>query len=353
VALRVRRQTRPTTGVRTGAEIGTAVELSAMHLLLVPSTVHPDDVCELVRARVPTSELGRGGQALLGRHSAVSGPYELSMEEAVDAAVPMPWTVVYALSAPIEREDPPLPGVDDRDGFAYVFPQGLPWREEGRALQLLVAMARRLGGAVRVAGGQGLIQPDPDRAVDVIIHSPYWLDPEVLLGVVQRVLPSAQLEIEGAEWNGPADAAYSGALASPYLQGEPLNPYDLSQLHHCADQIDLSVMAADHVIDGFAVAADLGAHGEDGAVEVLVHVGREREPAVADQDWTDQPFVTYEVRWAPVDWEERERRLPAAHYLASRRRVQPLVRALARQIVEATGGVVTDEDGFWLDRYTL
>lgn len=353
MVLRVRRQTRPTSGGRTGATVEAAVELSGMHLLLVPSTVHPDDVCELVRARVPGSELGRTGQALLGRRSGVSGPYELSMEDAVDAAVPMPWTVVYALSAPIEREDPPLPGDDDRDGFAYAFPHGLPWREEGRALQLLVAMARRLGGAVRVAGAQDLIQPDPDRAVDVIVHSPYWLDPDVLLGVVQRILPSAQLEIEGAEWNGPSDAAYSGALASPYLPGPAPSPYDLSQLHHSADQVDLTVMAADHVIDGFAVAGDLGAHGEDGAVEVLVHVGRDREPAVADQGWAAQPFVTYEVRWAPADWQERERRLPAAHYLASRQRVQSVVRALARQIVEATGGVVTDEDGFWLDRYTL
>jgi hypothetical protein len=333
--------------------IGAAVELSAMHLLLVPSTIHPDDVCDLVRARVPGSELGRTGQAALGRHSLVSGPYELSMEDAVDAAVPMPWTVVYALSAPIEREDPPLPGVDDRDGFAYAFPQGLPWREEGRALQLLVAMARRTGGAVRVAGGQGIIQPDPDRSVDLVVHSPYWLEPEVLLGVVQRVLPGAQLEIEGADWNGPSDEAYSGAASSPYLTDATLSAQDLAELHHVADQNDLDVMAGDHVIDGFAVAGDIGPYGEDGAIEVLVHVGREREPAVADQIWADQPFVTYEVRWAPNDWEERERRLPAPHFLASRSRVQPLVRALTRVIVEATGGVVTDEDGFWQDRYSL
>jgi hypothetical protein len=354
VVLRTRRQTRPATGSRDcSPTIGAAVELSAMHLLLVPSTVHPDDVCDLVRARVPTSDLGRTGQAVLGRHSVLNGPYELSMEDAVDAVVPMPWTVVYALGAPVEREDPPLPGVDDRDGFAYAFPRGLPWREEGRALQLLVALARRLEGAVRVASGVGLIQPDPDRAVDVIIHSPFWLDPDVLLGVVQRELPTVQLEIEGADWNGPSDDAYVGTAVSAYLPDEPIERRELAQLHHLADQDDLGVMAGDHVIDGFAVAGDIGRYGEDGAVEVLVHIGREREPAVADQTWAEQPFVTYEVRWAPNAWEERERRLPSADFLASRQRVQPLVRTLARRIVEATGGVVTDEDGFWLDRYSL
>jgi hypothetical protein len=354
VVLRVRRQGRSAAAARAASgEISAAVELSAMHLLLVPSTVHPDDVSDLVRARVPGSDLGRTGHATLGRYSRLSGPYELSMEEAVDAAVPMPWTVVYALGAPIEREDPPLPGLDDRDGFARAFPRGLPWREEGRALQLLVAMARRVHGAVRVAGGGGLIQPDPERAVDVIVHSPYWLDPQVLLGVVQRALPSARLEIEGTDWNGPSDASYSGALVDPYLADSPLSPQELSALHHHADRHDMDVLAGEDVIDGFAIAGELGLHGGDGAVEVLVHVGREREPAVSGLPWAESPFVTYEVRWASTAWEEREQRMPSAGYLASRDRVQPLVRSVARVIVEATGGIVTDEDGFWLDRYML
>jgi hypothetical protein len=354
VVLRVRRQARPTVGARGAtAEIAAAVELSVMHLLLVPSTVHPDDVGDLVRARVPASDLGSTGCAALGRHSRLSGPYELSMEEAVDAAVPMPWTVVYALGAPIEREDPPLPGLDDRDGFASAFPQGLPWREEGRTLQLLVAMARRMHGAVRIVGGSGLIQPDPDRAVDVIVHSPFWLDPDVLLGVVQRALPTARLEIEGADWTGPSDDAYSGAVVAEYLAEHPLSTQELADLHHLADRRDMQALAGEDVIDGFAIAGELGPHGGDGAVEVLVHVGREREPAVAGHPWADSPFVTYEVRWASTAWEERERRLPSAGYLASRARVQPVVRAVARVIVEATGGVVTDEDGFWLDRYAL
>jgi len=352
VVLRARRQAR--TAVRgPSAEIGAAVELSAMHLLLVPSTMHPEDVGDLVRARVPGSELARTGCATLGRYSRLSGPYELSMEEAVDADVPMPWTVVYALGAPIEREDPPLPGLDDRDGFAQAFPQGLPWREEGRALQLLVSMARRVRGAVRVVGGSGLIQPDPDRAVDVIVHSPYWLDPDVLLGVVQRALPSARLDIEGTDWTGPSDAAYSGAAVAGHLAGHPLSAQELADLHHLADRRDLQSLAGEDVIDGFAIAGELGRGGEDGAVEVLVHVGREREPAVIGQAWADSPFVTYEIRWASTAWEERERRQPAAGYLASRDRVQPVVRAVARVIVEATGGVVTDEDGFWVDRYLL
>jgi hypothetical protein len=352
VVLRGRRPARTGTPGRGDIEIGSASELSAMHLLLIPSTVHPDSVCDLVRARVPNTELSRTGYASLGRHSRLTGPYELSMEDAVDAAVPMPWTVVYALGSPIEREDPPIPGLDDRDGFARTFPHGLPWREEGRALHLLIALARRTEGAVRATGGV-MIQPDPNRAVDVIVHSPYWLDPEVLVGVVQRALPSARLEIAGENWSGPSDEVYSGAAIASLISANPLSPDELSRLHHLADQHDMARLAGEDSIDGFAITGEIGPCGEDGAVEVLVSVGREREPAVAGQVWSDRPFVTYQVRWAATAWEERERRLPSPAYLASRRQVQPLVRSVARVIVEATGGVVTDEDGFWLDRYTL
>ncbi len=127
--------------------------LRATHLLLVPSTASAEDVSDLVRARVPLAgNLATDGEVSLGRLSRLTGPYVLTMEDAVGAGVPMPWTVVYALETPVEREDPPLAGVDDRDGFAHSFPDGLPWREEGRTLGLLVAMARRLGGAVRVGG---------------------------------------------------------------------------------------------------------------------------------------------------------------------------------------------------------
>jgi hypothetical protein len=314
--------------------------------------VSQEDVAELVRARVQGSNLAAHGEVKLGRHSRLTGPYEMTMEDAVDAAVPMPWTVAYAFHAPVEREDPPLPGVDDRDGFAFAFPEGLPWREEGRGLHLLVALARRLHGAVRVAGG-GLVQPDPDRAVDLLVHSPHWLEPEAVLGLVQSVLPGAYLAVEGEEWEGPSPEVYSGAVILRETSHDPLRPGELAALHAVADDHDMARMRSEDVLDAFAVIADVGPTGEDGAVEVLVHVTEPGDPAVAGQEWGEHPFVTYEVRWSCAEPEERERREPSESYLASRERVRPLVAAVARVVVEAAAGVVVDEDGFWLDRYAL
>jgi hypothetical protein len=271
------------------------------------------------------------------------------MEDAVDAGVPMPWTVCYCLHAPVEREDPPLESLDDRDGLGYAFPAGLPWRDEGRALELMAALARRVAGAVRVAGSPQLIQPDPDRAVDHVVHAPTWLDPEVLLGVVARDLPGARLMVEGADWTGPPDEAYLGTALDGDA-GHPLSDEQLDALHTAADRADLETLAGPDILDAFAIAADLG---PDGAIEVLVHLTEPGEPALVGQPWaTDEP-MTYEVRWVSADPDEREQRYPSDAFLDGRDRVTPLVRAVTLSIVEATSGVIRDEDGFAVDRYAL
>ena len=141
------------------------------------------------------------------------------------------------------------------------------------ALHLLVAMARRLHGAVRVAGGE-LIQPDPERAVDYAIHSPYWLDPDVLLGRRQpRAARPLQLAIDGADWTGPAADVFSGGLAS--ASGNRARPADARRARRPAPRRrpdDLEVLAGEDVIDAYAVVGTIGPGGADGAIEVLVHV---------------------------------------------------------------------------------
>lgn len=325
-------------------------DLAIRHLLLVPSTVDIESVDSALRDRLPESDLFGTGEVALGRHSRITGPYELSMEDAVDAGVPIPWTVCYCLEAPFEREDPPIPGTDDRDGFAYAFPEGLPWRDEGRALHLLVGLARRLGGAVRVAGSLELIQPDPERAVDYVVHSPTWLEPEVLLGVVARELPGAVLAVESHEWYGPPDEAYTGEAVREDTAADPLTPQQLHALHTAADTVDMNVLAEPNVIDAFAIVGDVG---WDGVIEVLVHLADPEEPSVAGQPWAKDDLVTYEVRWQCPDPAQREHRYPSEAFLSSRQRVAPLVAATTRAITEAVGGVVLDEDGFSVDRYTL
>lgn len=392
---------------------GTPYDLAMRHLLLVPEDVAAEQVAAFLADRISGADLIGDAEVRTGRHSNLTGPYELSHEDAVAAQVPLPWTVVYALAAPVEREDPPLPGVDDSDGMAFAFPTGMPWREEGRGLELLVSLARRLRGAVRPAGGDTLIVPDPERAVDFVVHAPVWLEPDVLLGVVARELPAARLAVEGEEWFGPTDDVYTGEAVADLTGDDPLDEEDLEEIHALADEIDMAKLAEQDTIDAYAVVAPLpdspvvAVDGltpvdwfgtgvvetvktgimpavdttaidaidpvtdddlpdddprrpllsdlapNDGDVEVLVRLADRTEPVVLAQPWADHPVITYEVRWQCPDPAARERRIPGQAYLDTRARVKPVIAAITRAVAEATHGVVVDEDGFSVDRYTL
>jgi hypothetical protein len=361
---RFRRQ-QPTGSGWTSGTSSTEVnarELAEQHLLLVPTTVPVETVSALIKDRVPDSDLAVAGEVSLGRRSRLTGPYEFSLEDAVDAAVPMPWTLAYALSAPVEREGPPLGGMDDRDGFAFAFPGGLPWREEGRALHLLVSLARRIGGVVRAGGSHELIAPDPDRALDFVVYSPLWLDPQVLLGVVERDLPGAHLAVEGVDWPGPPQDVYTGQSLMRDAPADQLTADELHVLHAVVDRKDEEALRTD-VLDAFAVVAPLPAPPSDrsepadargdGAIEVLVHACDGTETAVAGEQWAEGTFAVYEVRWDCPDPAERERRRPSPALIASRERVRQRLAQVTRSVVEATSGVVVDEDGFRVDRYAL
>jgi hypothetical protein len=337
-------------------------DLADWHLLLLPTTVTVETVSALIRDRIPDSDLAGSGEVALGRHSQFSGPYDFALEDAVEAAVPMPWTLAYALNAPVEREGPPIGGMDDRDGFAYAFPAGLPWREEGRALHLMVSLARRLGGVVRAGGSHELISPDPERAVDFVVYSPLWLEPQVLLGVLAREMPGAHLAIEGIDWPGPPEEVYTGAVLAEDTSHDPLTREELEILHGVADRKDEASLGTE-VLDAYAVMAPLPmpradqsapSHGYgDGSVEVLVHASEGSETAVAGEQWAQAPFAVYEIRWDCPDPAERERRRPSPGLVASRARAKPWLERLTRVVVEATSGTVVDEDGFRVDRYAL
>jgi hypothetical protein len=186
--------------------------------------------------------------------------------------------------------------------------------------------------------------------VDYVIHSPTLLEPEVLLTVVTRELPGAMLAVDGVEWHGPPDEAYTGELIAEDTADDPLSPAQQEALHLRADEFDMAALAGPDVIDAFAISGDLG---WDGTIEVLVHFPDGEEPAVADEPWATEEFVSYEIRWEAPDPSERERRYPNEVFLASRARVKPLIAAVTRAIIEATGGVIVDEDGFRIDRYDL
>jgi hypothetical protein len=310
-----------------------------------------------VRQRVDDSRLLEQGRARLGRRSSIFGPFELDDDTAVAVQVPLPWSLAYALDAPVERDAAAFDDMADpvqRAWWMRLFPDGRPFREEGDVVDLGLSLARRFGGALRVGRRPVLAEPDPARLVDLTVWSAYWLSPERLLELMAPLLPGAAVDLGGGGWAGPADPG-----------DHPLEPLDpaLIDAAHATDEAlrtaaavvgtanDVRALAGPDVLDGYELRA-----ASDVRVAVMHedHVPAWVRRRLADVlARPDGPVVTFGVGWSPADPLPLEAEQPPPAVRLARERVRPRVRAAARVLAEVTAGVVTDADGFELDRYTL
>lgn len=327
------------------------------HLLLLPDSVTPETVEALVRTRVDDAGLVGTRRATLARRSSISGPFVLDDDTAVAVRVPLPWSLAYALEAPVERDPAAFADIADRVQRAWwmrLFPDGLPYREEGEVVDLALALARRLGGALRAARRAVVVQPDVARLVDLTVWSPRWVGPGQLLRVIGPVLPGARIDAAGRPWSGPAPPD-AGAL-------HPLDTASLDVAHALDDQLrtavrvvgtirDAEALAGSDVLDGYEVLADdqlRVAVMPELAVPIWVRRRLAQRGLAAAQE-----AVRFQIGWQPDDLAPLEAERPPYIFRLARERVRPRLQVAARVIADFTQGVVTDTDGFEVDRYTL
>jgi hypothetical protein len=326
-----------------GRDAGRA--LAGHHLLLLPDELPETVVLGLVRARHPDVVATGGGTWRLGRWTVLRGPLLLDAAAAAGSAVPDPWRCAWVVECPVERGDPPLPGTTDREGLHRAFPDGLPVMAERRALDLALALARRLEGAVRVAPqptGQGwaLLRPDPLSWVDRTVLSPSWVDPGEALDIAQRTVPGAELAVEGTAWEGLTPEAVAALESTDDDDAPP--PDEREALHRAAEARDAAAAAGDDVLDAYALVVPLPAGG---VVQLEVAGAAEPPPVLHGVPWAASA-VTYSAVWWPDDPAAAEHEVPAPDVRAARARAGAVIAALTDALADEVGGVVVDADGF-------
>ena len=294
---------------RRNVENPSAVLLRS-HLLLVPTVVVADQVDALVRCWYPGSDLAGTGTADLGGRAGLRGPHELTMEAAVVAEVPTPWSVAYDLEVDASPRASTQP-VRRPDGLHRCFPDGLPGGAELSGLELLLGLARRLGGAVRPVGAREALVPEVAAAVETRVISPTWVRASDVAAVCAQEGDGVEVAVEG-------DTS-AEALARP--DGTP-----------------------------FHVHLPLGPAG---AVVVEGAVALRPEPAVAGEAFGAGPMAVYDVRWlAPDDQWHLDEHLEGVA-MACRERARTPIAAITRTLAELSGGAIVDADGFLVDRYQV
>ncbi|HEY0186573.1 MAG TPA: hypothetical protein VGC67_03710 [Cellulomonas sp.] len=343
------------------------------HLLALPDGIGPDEVEVLAMSRFPASRWERparlptgrrasgaargaapaatAGVLRLGRLSTLTGPYALDRARAARLGLPAGTTVAFVVDCPRERAPEPVFG-GDRDGLRRAFGQAAPVREEGRVLRWLVAVARRLGGAVRTDGGV-VLEPEMDAALDLTVLTDRWAEPERVLAAVRRAAPQARIDGPagpGAARPSPtrgvartgATLPGAGAGAGPGVADEA----ERRRLHAEAAAFDAHMRAHPPASESFGVLVELG---PDGFVLVEVAIEHEVPTVLAGLPWTQGEVVAYQVRWTPPDVEELAAERPSLPHRVARGRAAPVVRSVARELQAEVGGEIADLAGFLVD----
>ncbi|MBO1752915.1 hypothetical protein J4G33_13965 [Actinotalea sp. BY-33] len=346
----------------------TSTDVTGRHVLVLPEDVGADEVETLAASRFPravwetTSGVtpprpaggARGlrqtvappGALRLSRHSVLQGPFTLDRPATSALGVPASAALAYVMHAPVERGTPPWPGGGDRDGLGRAFPAGLPVRDEERVVRWLVDVARRLGGAVRVAPAAdqapAVLVPDPSAAVDLTVWTDIWLEPDAALTVMRQAVPRAYLNLPDGRWNGPPQG--TGLQAVP--GAEVINAEQRHALHVAADQRDIAALTDPEPMQGYGALVDLDL---DGMIALEVTGETALPPVIAGIPWAERGAVGYTVRWEPEDLADLESERPSLNLRVARGRATPLVIAITRAVHKAVGGEITDMMGFVVD----
>ncbi len=344
-----------------GARLTADAAALGRHLLALPegpgaAEVGALAVCRFAAARweEPDAAFVRaaGGASVralrLGRLSRLVGPFAVTPADQAQLGVPGRPASAWQLDCPVERGEVPGPG-GDRDGLVRAFPDGAPVREEERAVQWLVAVARRLGGSVRVGGTGVVLTPDPAAQVDLTVYTDGWIEPGELLAVARRVVRRARPSGAGNRFLGhdePADPRLEAHLDRHGVRDE----HERSRLAAEAAAYDAYMMSHPQPATGYGIEADLDM---DGILTVEV-AGLDEVPLVLSAlPWTRAGVVAYRVHWEPTDFVELELERPSLAHRVARGRAAPQVRGVARALQAVVGGAILDAADFPVDPSTL
>ena len=259
------------------------------HLLLLDAEISADDVEALARSRYPHAGWLDAETIALDQDVMLTGPWELPAGVAAQIRAPGWATQVVMIICPQERTGPVPPELRGLDAIADAYPYATPGGRELETLQFGRACARRLAGALHLAGTAVTIEPDPDESIDLTVYASTFLRADQ----ARALLPGAVAD---------AEARRSWSLSLPVKAGH------------------VQVIAGVHPIPPIVLS---------------------------NFEWSQLSLRGYEVRWHPPELLIGRELGPREREL--RTEVAATIEQIAGRIATLTEGVAVDDDGFLVD----
>ncbi|MDD9206483.1 hypothetical protein PU560_08370, partial [Georgenia sp. 10Sc9-8] len=223
------------------------------HLLAVPEGVTPSDVEALAVARSPRAERTEG-RLRMTEEASLSGPWRVTENARAVLDLPPRAAWAYLLHCPVHRAGPLPVELYGTDQLLDAFAAGIPEGPELEVLEHLRAMARRLHGALRVAGSGAVLQPDPGAAVDRTVVAPVWLDPEACVQVVAGALPGVRALADVSEAvppDGPGGRPDGERPGAEGGEGREVPAWSTGQ----TGAVDAAALPAEEILTGYGMVA--------------------------------------------------------------------------------------------------
>lgn len=297
------------------------------HLLVVGEGVEPEDVEALALSRFPGASRRDERTIDLAAAAWLTGPWQLDDATRTALGLPQEARGAYLARAPVLRGGPVPEELRGLGGLLDAFAEGPPEGAEAEVVEFLFAAARRLGGALRAGGTGVVLVPDPAQFVDLLVHSPIWLEPEGLRVVLAPVLPGLQIQ----------DPPGRAPLPMPPPPPEGLTESERAeraQWHARADAFDARALAAEQVQESYGA---IWRSADDGVISVQVEAVEETPTVLLGLDWSAAGLLTYHLRWYPGETDE------------STEMARSVIEDCAAALLAAVGGAVADDDGFLVD----
>ncbi len=275
------------------------------HLLALPGGTHPAKLEALALCVWPQTSWIQPGKLHLDKGTYLAGHWILTPERRQELGFRKELELAWELHCQPQRGAAVTGPLAEMNQWAQAFPEGVPIGSELQILDTLLRVAKRLGGAIRIADTGVILEPDGKQSVNLRLFSPLYLDYTLVEQALRQIFfGSIDLQIP------------------PGVENQVKPPYAF----FCDDP-------ESHTQAMISVSA----------VEVI-------PPALRWEQWAkDQPFLCYDLQWlgqvqVQALGSRQTRSGPRRIALASEM-LETTALSLA-ELLPADARALMDEDGF-------